>query len=155
MPRKTPIQFLRGNQANLVTLLPGEPGWCEDTERLYIGHTDEANRLVAGPDRLLLTFGYGDATPESIGTIPAGKLVLTVRLQITVPFDGADPALSIGPSGSAAELMDVTDNDPTQEAAYETNPGVTYGSDTEVFLSITPGSGASAGAGLVLITYQP
>lgn len=46
------IQFARGKEEKLPTLAPGEPGYCTDTHRLYIG-TPDGNLLIADNVRLL------------------------------------------------------------------------------------------------------
>lgn len=46
------IQFYRGLEAKLPTLRPGQPGYCKDTKRLYIG-SDNDNVLVADNVRLV------------------------------------------------------------------------------------------------------
>ena len=46
------IQFYRGLEAKLPTLRPGQPGYCKDTKRLYIG-SDNDNVLVADNVRIV------------------------------------------------------------------------------------------------------
>lgn len=126
-----------------------------------IGVADSATKIfiVSEPedlrnDQLNLTFGYGDASPEVIGTIPANKTIKKLELHILTAFDGSSPSLSVGYSGALDTLMTTTQNDPSMVATYENNPNVRYGVDRELLLSITPGSGAGAGAGLLVITFQ-
>lgn len=104
--------------------------------------------------RISLPFSWGDATPSTIGLVPANKLITRVELLISEEFDGTAPALRVGFTGSLDALMAANQNDPAAVATYETNPGLKFGSDKTLLLSITPGSGASAGAGLVVVTYQ-
>lgn len=60
MATKTRIQLRRGNQDDLPTLLPGEPGFALDTEKLYIG-TGNHNVLV-------------NPTPAELGGLCQGRL---------------------------------------------------------------------------------
>ena len=69
------IQLKRGVQASLPTLNDGEPGWCTDTFRLYIGQ-GSANKLIGEADFLKL-----------IGGTLTGALVLS-----------GDPTLALHPA---------------------------------------------------------
>jgi hypothetical protein len=101
-----------------------------------------------------LSFSYGDATPEFIGTAPAGKLIETVRIYITQAFNGTSPSLTIGDAGDTDRLMAAVQNNPAAIGMYESFPIHSYGGATAVNLYIVPGAGATTGAGLVVITYQ-
>jgi len=87
-------------------------------------------------------------------TTIAGKLIQRVAVFIETAFDGLGPALMIGDSDDPDFLMAATENDPTEEAAYQVTPNVFYDTDTEVLLFISPGLGASQGSGLVVIEVQ-
>jgi hypothetical protein len=99
-------------------------------------------------------FDWGDATPKPLLTAPTGKLIERVAVYVVEPFDGTSPALTVGDAGDADRLMTTAQVDPAAVGAYEVSPGHQYGSDTEITLSITAGSGASAGSGLVVIEYE-
>lgn len=94
------------------------------------------------------THSYGDATPAILGTVPANRTILSVEIAIITPFDGIGAALAVG------SLMTTSQNDPTTLATYSTRPAVTYGSDTQITLSITPGAGATQGQAIVSIFYE-
>ena len=99
-------------------------------------------------------FSWGDASPETITTIPSGKLIYEVQVHIQTAFDGASPQLQIGDAGQADRLMQAGQLDPTQEGSYSVSPAKVYGSDTDILLTIDPGGGATAGSGLVVIFVQ-
>jgi hypothetical protein len=108
-------------------------------------------------DTAIFNFSYGDATPYLLMQIPANKYIFSVEIQITTPFNGGAPALSIGDAlntDNYANLMATTDNDPTTIGSYQETNNVSYSSATDIYLAITPGSGTTAGAGIVIITYQ-
>jgi hypothetical protein len=46
------------------------------------------------------------------------------------------------------------ENDPTQAVAYECYPNTVYEVDTQITLSITPGSGATQGSGVLVVYVQ-
>lgn len=105
-------------------------------------------------EKLSLTFGFNDATPEQIGVVPANKLIKKVELHITEAFDGANPSLAVGFDGDTDALMGVANNIPEEEASYFTHPNVSYGEDKTILLTIVGGSGGSVGSGLVVVTFQ-
>lgn len=107
------------------------------------------------PNFISIQFAYGDASPVIIGEVPSGKEILEVQIFILTPFDGAGAALQVGIVGTPADLMASSENDPTSAGEYSVAPLIPYGSATNIILTITPGSGASAGAGIVLVTFQP
>lgn len=101
-----------------------------------------------------ISFDWGDATPKPLMVAPADKMILSIRLVIEEEFDGVGSALMIGDSGDADRLMLATDNDPASIGEYEVAPDYAYLIDTQLTLSITPGSGASTGGGTVLIEIE-
>ena len=101
-----------------------------------------------------IAFAYGDATPVALTTATAGKLVYGVDIHIRTPFDGSGAALTVGDAGDTARLMAANENDPTAVGSYTTTPAYAYGSDTGLTLSITPGAGASQGAGVLVLYIQ-
>lgn len=99
-------------------------------------------------------FAFGDASPASLGTVPANKIVESVELFITEAFDGSGATLTVGDVADPDGLMNAGQNNPAEVGAYSVAPGLTYGVDTEIFLTINPGSGATTGSGTVIVTYQ-
>jgi len=96
-------------------------------------------------------FSYGDATPEFLMTVPDAELVQKVGILITTPFNGVGAALKIGSSLAPASLMAQGENNPAEAGTYETHPNVSYGAATGIYLTTTPGAGASQGAGVVTL----
>ncbi len=108
----------------------------------------------SGGDMVEAVFSYGDATPKTLTTLPAGRAVLAVALVLTTAFDGAGAMLSVGDAAAHGRLMAASENDPGVVATYEATPGHVYATETAVNLYITPGDGASAGAGIVRLVVQ-
>ena len=102
-----------------------------------------------------INFAWGDATPALLLTAVAGKRIYVVEIILFTAFNGAGAALSVGPLAAPAELMSASENNPAAVASYETNPDKLYASQTAIYLHITPGSGASAGAGQVRLEIEP
>jgi hypothetical protein len=100
-------------------------------------------------------FAWGDATPALLLTVAANKRVYRVRLIIETPFNGTGAQLQVGSTADPDELMGITENDPGSEGTYETYPDKRYLAITPLYLTITPGAGASAGAGQVHLEIEP
>jgi hypothetical protein len=101
-----------------------------------------------------LAFSFGDATPSLIATIIAGTRLFNVRLSVETAFNGTGAGLSIGTMALPNLLADGAVIDPTVLAVYEFSPQEVFLVDTPVYLFITPGSGASAGRGSVILQRQ-
>jgi hypothetical protein len=99
------------------------------------------------------TFAWGDATPATIFTVPAGKKVLKVEVVLDVAFDVA-AVLTIGDAANRSRLLGVDDIDTQGIGTYQTNPGYKYISQSPVNLYITPGGGTTTGSGLILIYIE-
>lgn len=109
----------------------------------------------AGPSGAVeIPFAFGDATPKTLMTVPAGKTVYGVGLHIQAAFNGSGAALQIGDAGDPARLMAATHNAPNEASSYLTSPNHLYGAATVLLLTITPGGGASQGAGIVTLQVQ-
>ena len=99
-------------------------------------------------------FAYGDATPTPILTVTADKVVYSVELIITEPFDGTGASVTVGDAAVPDRLMATGENALTLVGSSTTAPAYGYGVDTPVLLSITPGAGASQGRGVIMIRVQ-
>ena len=108
----------------------------------------------AGTPRLEVPFSFGDATPQALFTAQANKLIERITVFLKTPFDGLLPSLTIGDESDPSRLMGELENDPKEVAAYQVTPNLSYPSDTQVLLFITPGLGSSQGSGLVVVEMQ-
>lgn len=99
-------------------------------------------------------FAFGDATPANIVSVPSGKMVYRVGLHINQAFDGVGAQITVGDALDQDRLMTAIENDPTMVGSHETSPAFSYGSDTNVTITIVPGAGASQGAGLLTLYVQ-
>lgn len=100
-------------------------------------------------------FSFGDATPDTIYTTDSAGTVVNVRLIVDTAFDGAGASISLGTTTDPDLLLDEAENDPSVASEYESTPDVVLTSGTAVRLSITPGAGATQGAGRILLTFIP
>jgi hypothetical protein len=112
------------------------------------------SRGFAGAGVHTFRFAWGDATPASLLTVPAGRMILAVQLVIDEAFDGSGAALSIGDAVDPQRLLARAQIDPTVVASYENAPCVRVVADTPVLLTIVPGTGASTGSGVVSLFLE-
>lgn len=96
-------------------------------------------------------FAWGDASPRQIVIAVAGKLIYGVQIHIATAFDGVGASLTVGDAGQTDRLMSVYKSDPNTAGTYTASPAHRYGVATPILLTINPGAGASAGAGLLTI----
>jgi hypothetical protein len=113
---------------------------------------DPASTPTPGDDsnRKIVAFAFGDASPLPILTVPNDCTDILARLVIDTPFDGAGAQLKLGTSGNPEALLAAVHNDPTQAAGYEAAPDVSLSAGQQILLTITPGAGATQGAGRVI-----
>lgn len=111
-------------------------------------------KISSGSAAVEINFAFGDATPSAITTAAAGKLIYGVSLHIKTPFDGTGAALTVGDAGQFDRLMTSAENDPYTVGGNESHPSYAYGTNTAVVLSITPGAGATQGAGVLILYIQ-
>lgn len=102
----------------------------------------------------VLSFSYGDVSPEFIAVIPANMIVYSIEMIINTPFNGASPTLSVGDPGNYARLMTTAENNPLVAGTYSSTPSLAYSTNTNTYLSIVPGAGCTQGNGTVTIRYQ-
>lgn len=103
------------------------------------------------PGPITFTFHYGDASPEFLMTVPAGKYVLEASVRMITAFNGTGGSVSVG--NVANELLSSTAVSVYTDGAYTDLPDVVYLVDTDIYVFITPGT-ASQGMGLVEITLS-
>ena len=118
--------------------------------------TDAANGAGgAGANELSLTFGWNNASPRTIGIVPAGFTVARVRLSVTTAFLDIGSAVTVGTTASPAAFMTSGQNDPLVVGDYESTPLAPAVADTTVRLTLSPGGSESSGRGIVVVEYEP
>lgn len=99
-------------------------------------------------------FAWGDASPRQIMVAAAGKLIYSVQIHISTAFNGVGAALTVGDAALPNRLMDANQSDPGTTGTFTAAPLRKYGAATPLLLTITPGAGASAGAGLLALFIE-
>jgi hypothetical protein len=130
------------------------------------GHTDEFLKTdgsaadwapvpggaIEGPFEEV-SFAWGDA-PTVIYGAGANKTIYSIQIIISVAFNGTNPDITIGDAGDNDRLFIGAKVDPATVGTYEVYPNYAYGAPADVLYYITPGAGASAGSGRILIQHQ-
>lgn len=116
--------------------------------------TDRVEALEDG-DIPVMSFAYGDATPTPIYTFDVNGTILAVGVSIDTAFDGTSPSIQLGIDGTADALMPAGSSDVAEQGHFDTTPDLHVTAGQQIVLSITPGSGASAGAGRIFVQFNP
>jgi hypothetical protein len=99
-------------------------------------------------------FNYGDASPKPIAIVPANKVVLMSSIVVTTGFNGVTATLTVGSATTPDDIMSTSDVAPSVLSTWSSNPNTVYGVDTQVYLTINNGSGATAGSGILILQIQ-
>lgn len=134
---------------------PAGPSAFEDWLKRNPGGTWEEFLASLGTGSLdaVIDFTFGDATPRIMFTVPQACLLSEVQLIIRQPFNGAGASLLVRTNGYIT-LMDTDQNRPDFSATYETTPAAILPAGSQIVLEITPGAGATAGTGQLLLNLQ-
>lgn len=96
-----------------------------------------------------INFTSATASPAAIVTVPAGRRIKRVVIDITTAFNGA-PSLTVGDVGDVDRLMAAAEVDPLTVGRTIVEPYYKYTATGAINLYITPG-GATLGAGTVIV----
>lgn len=159
-PLNWAYEIISTTEARIFTYLNQSPPIFVDCEfTVHLPDLLDAGGVGGGggeaTHQLFLPFAFGDATPSIIGSVGANKQIVSVQVFITTAFNGTGAALSVGTLALPTDLMLTTENNPAVVGEYSIYTQKTYGANTQLFLHITPGAGASAGTGFVIVEYQP
>lgn len=103
----------------------------------------------------LIDFSYGDASPAVVHTMSAASEIVQVSLQIEQAFNGSGAAISLGTLTSPGLLFSSAMNNPAVVGVFEFSPREEIPAGADIILTITPGAGASQGAGQIFIQATP
>lgn len=101
-----------------------------------------------------IPFSFGDAS-AAIWMPDAAGVVTVARIVVTEAFDGDSPALALGTAAAPESILPPEYVAPASAGEYEATADVRLSAGEAVRLSISPGVGATQGAGVVYITFLP
>lgn len=100
------------------------------------------------------SFAFGDA-PTTLYTPAAASTVASVRVRVTQSFDGLGATLALGTPTDPDKFVTAADVDLAAPVEYELTPDAPVAAGEPIILTITPGTGATSGAGSVLLVIRP
>jgi hypothetical protein len=98
-----------------------------------------------------IAFAFGNASPVMIGTVPTGRYLAEIRVDISQAFDGTGASISIGEIGSPEKYVRADASLISETGIYEHPLSVLMSAANDVFLFITPGVGATTGQGQIIL----
>ena len=110
--------------------------------------------IISAHGRKVIDFTFGDASPSPIYTILETSANVLLRIVIRTPFNGVGAALSLN-AVSGPTLLASGAVAPSIAGGYEAAPDVVLVAGDVIQLVITPGSGATAGAGSIIVDTIP
>jgi hypothetical protein len=112
-------------------------------------------RQINGPyvTNRQIEFSFDTESPLSLGTITAGKVLRSITVQIQEAFDDPTATLAVGVDGDPDSLMDESTIIPSLIELFRVQIDAPFGSDTEVFLTITQGV-STQGSGYVELEFD-
>ena len=105
--------------------------------------------------RAAIPFSYGDASPMDVYVPLEASVVVLVRIALAVAFNGTGASLSVGSAGTPDLYLPASEVNVALAAGYESVPDLAIAAGGEIKLFISPGTGASAGSGRVIIDTIP
>ena len=102
-------------------------------------------------------FTYGTVTPLKIGTIETNKRLIQIDVYFDVPFNPTlhDASFTIGTLDSPDLFVADTDIDVELGGTYNFSYSHKVGVNTDVYLTISPGTSTTTGSGLVYVRSEP
>lgn len=86
-------------------------------------------------------------------TIPANSKIVSIAIEVEVPFDDSAATIIVGDSGTSDRLMPSSKNSLSEGGVYQTFPIYEYPTATPILVVVTPGS-STVGSGYITITHN-
>ena len=101
------------------------------------------------------TLAFGASSPVSLFTKPANALVERIKVIVDTPFDGTNPQLSIGISGTTSKYGAASHIDLTADAGtvFDLDYGLPATGGTEALIGTYSGDGSAAGSARIQVIY--
>ena len=113
--------------------------------------------VSAGSSNLVLTddtaLAFGDSSPVTMFTKPAGSKPKLVRIYVDTAFDGTAPTVSIGIIGTTSKYGATTQVDLKTVGIYEWDPGIDVTVGAENLIATYAADSSAVGAARIEIDY--
>jgi hypothetical protein len=101
------------------------------------------------------TLVFGTSSPETMFTLPANAVVDRILVVVDTAFDGTNPTVSIGVSGTASKFMPATASDLTTLGIYEYDASdVATSGSTQAIIATYSAGGSSVGSARMIVAYS-
>jgi len=97
-------------------------------------------------------FSFGDVSPRKILTLSGAHTRLRITVYLDNAFNGSGAAISIGSAGIPNTFLPTGSIDVSTPAIYEFALPNELSAGTELYLWLTPGSGAVSGSGSIVFS---
>lgn len=114
--------------------------------------------VSGGTDKLVCdvtALAFGDATPKAMFNLPAGATITKVKVIVDTAFNGTNPQLSVGITGTTAKYLGTNQVDLTTVGIYEVDPAQTPAGGVEALIATYAADTSSAGAARIFVEYVP
>ena len=111
------------------------------------GPAGPSGSLAAPP----IAFGFGDASPRTVATVASAVLVLSVRINVSLAFNGVAPSFRLGTAALPELLVAAAQLDLGTATEFEINPNGALAAGAAIVLTLAPGAGSTQGAGWIVI----
>lgn len=98
-----------------------------------------------------VNFAFGDASPMVISPGQPAQVILQITVHIATAFNGAGASLTVGTVASPSLYVESSQLDLAVETEFQINVGKNMTAATDIIATITPGTGATTGAGWILV----
>lgn len=99
------------------------------------------------------TVAFGSSSPITQFTLPANAIVENVLVMVDTAFNGTNPSLTVGISGTTSKYMGSGDSDLTTQGVYEVTPGLAADVSTEALIITYAAGTSTAGSARVEVHY--
>lgn len=106
-----------------------------------------------GENWIAADFTFSDVSPKKLFTIPTNYRIITAQIVIQTVFDDATATLTVGTLASPSLFITATENDPSIVGENESNRYLLTTVDTDIYLTINPGT-STQGVGTVLLEFD-
>ncbi len=105
--------------------------------------------VLTGPIAQFMYYTFATASPAVVLAVKAGSTIDAIQLDVSTAFDDAAATIEVGITAAPGAIMSSTQNDPTEVALYVTNLPYFVLADTNLILTLTPGT-STQGAGYII-----
>lgn len=143
-----------------ITFVVDDNGLNEYGLYIYVNSTIEW-KLISNQDSSAVdadtlgpfAFTFGSPTETLINTVTPQTRFFSIVVNVTTPFNGTAPVVTVGDSVNNSRLLANSDADLTVAGAYETIPTYVYATAEEVNVYLDA-DGSTQGAFTIVLSYN-